>query len=269
MPQRRTSTRPTTRTRARVAAATTAAGLLTLGLAAPASAHVTVTPSTTAAGAYAILTLSVPHGCDGRPTTKVAISVPEGINAVTPTRNPFYRVAKQTEQLDPPVTDAHGNEVTERVSVVTYTARSPLPDGYRDTMELSLQLPEDAAGETLAFPVIQTCTQGETAWTEVAASGDDTELDHPAPVVAVTEASDDDHHGASEDHDDAAEPADEVALDAASATEDEESSRASAESADGAEGAGGSDALAIGGLVAGLLGLLVGGVALARSGRRS
>ena len=32
-------------------------------------------------------------------------------------------------QLDEPVEDAHGNSVTERVGEVTYTAKTPLPDG--------------------------------------------------------------------------------------------------------------------------------------------
>jgi hypothetical protein len=55
-------------------------------------------------------------------------------------------------------------------------------------MELSLQLPE-TAGETLTFPVVQRCVQGETGWTETPAAGQDPEgLEHPAPTVTITEA---------------------------------------------------------------------------------
>ena len=79
--------------------------------------------------------MSVPHGCDGSATTKVAIQIPEDILAVTPTRNPYYDVAKKIEKLAEPVTDAHGNEVTERVASVEYTAKTPLPDGERDAFE--------------------------------------------------------------------------------------------------------------------------------------
>ena len=39
----------------------------------------------------------------------------------TPTRNALYEVEKEMQQLDPPVTDAHGNQLTERVATVTYT----------------------------------------------------------------------------------------------------------------------------------------------------
>ena len=249
---------------ARLAAAATGTTLLALGLAlgptGSASAHVTVTPSDTAAGAYTILTFSVPHGCEGSPTTGVQIQIPEGINAVTPTRNDLYEVTKEAEALDPPVTDAHGNELTERVATVTYTARAPLPDGYRDAFELSLQLPEDAAGETLAFPVIQTCAKGETGWTETPAEGQDVEeLERPAPAVEVTEAGAEGHHGGGEE----AEPEDDAAAESASAESGGDAASASSAEAEadntwGYVGAG-----------LGALGLVVGGVALLQGRRRA
>src|SRR5699024_6615837 len=61
-----------------------AAALVVVG-AAGAGAHVSFTAGVGTAGAYAVLTLSVPHGCDAAPTTEVSIQMPEGINAVTPT----------------------------------------------------------------------------------------------------------------------------------------------------------------------------------------
>ncbi len=104
------------RTAARLCAVPVAAATLTLAAVAPASAHVTGTPSDAAAGAFTILTMSVPHGCDGSPTTKIEIQIPESVLSVTPTRNPLYDVRTTIEQLDEPVTDAHGNEVTERTA---------------------------------------------------------------------------------------------------------------------------------------------------------
>lgn len=225
----------------RIGATALAAGAIVAMATAPASAHVSVTSDTTAAGAYAVLTFSVPHGCEGSPTTEVAIAMPSEVMAVTPTRNALWTVEKKMEQLAEPVTDSHGNEVTERVSQVVYSAEEPLPEGYRDTFELSLQLP-DAAGETLVFPVVQTCEQGETPWTETPAEGQDPEdLERPAPSVTLTEAAADGH--------------------AAAATADTAES-AAAEEADDDEGGNG---LAIAGLVAGLVGIAVGAAALVRS----
>jgi len=162
---------------------------LALGGATAASAHVSIAEDSVEAGAYAILTLGVPHGCGDSPTTEVAIQIPEGINAVTPTRNAFYTVEKVLEELAEPITDGHGNEVTQRVSQVVYTAMTPLPSDQRDAFELSLQIPADAAGQTLYFPTLQTCEQGETAWVQIPADGQDAhELDAPAPAIAVTAA---------------------------------------------------------------------------------
>ncbi|MEI7059119.1 YcnI family protein [Nocardioides sp. CCNWLW239] len=173
-----------------------AAAAVTFLVAAPASAHVTVTPTETAAGAYTVLTFSNGHGCEGSPTKQITIQVPEGINDVTPTRQPFYDVKVVTEKLDQPIEDAHGNKLTERDARVVYTAKTPLPDGQRDAFEVSLQLPEKEG--MLAFPVIQTCEKGETAWIEEAPEGSTEEPENPAPAFEVTAATAEDGHGAEE-----------------------------------------------------------------------
>ena len=73
-----------------------------------------------------------------------------------------------------------------------------MEDGYRDTIELSMRLPDDAAGETLEFPVLQTCEVGETNWNQVAEEGEE-EPESPAPTIVVTEATGDEHgHGATD-----------------------------------------------------------------------
>ena len=228
------------RTLTRLGAPFAAAAVVTMIAAAPASAHVTVSPSDATAGAFTVLTVSVPHGCDGSPTTRIEMQIPEQILSVTPTRNPFYEVETKVAELDEPVTDGDGNEVTERISSVVYTADQPLPDGMRDSFELSFQVP-DAAGETLTFPTVQTCAEGETAWIEVPEEGEDAEaLEHPAPAFEVL-------------------PAEESGSEAA-ATSDDSVQEASAETTDD-----GSDPLSWVALGVGALGLVVGGTALARS----
>ena len=166
-----------------------AATALVLASVLPASAHVTIAEDTVDAGAYEILTVSLGHGCDGSATTEVAIQIPEGINAVTPTREAQYTVEKVMEELDTPITDSHGSELTERVAQVVYTATTPLPDGQRDAFELSVRIPEDAADSTLYFPTVQTCEQGETAWVQIPEEGQDgDDLEAPAPSVDVVGA---------------------------------------------------------------------------------
>ena len=167
-----------------------------LAVAAPlaAAAHVSVTPSSTAAGSTTQLTFAVGHGCDGSATTALTFTIPEEIVSVTPTVHPNWTAEKVLVDLAEPITDAYGTSLVERVGQVVYTANTPLEDGFRDTVTLQLTLPEDAEGSTLTFPVLQTCEVGETNWSEVAGKGEDPhDLDHPAPTVDVTTAEGDGH----------------------------------------------------------------------------
>jgi uncharacterized protein YcnI len=231
--------------RAGARTAVVAAGVAVLSLtgALAASAHVTVSADTTAAGSDAVLTFSVPHGCDGSATTKIAIKVPDQVTSVTPTVNPNWDVQKVTEALNPPITDSDGNQITQRVDQVVYTAKTPLAADLRDALALSLQVP-DVAGQSLTFPVIQTCEVGETAWIEQQAAGQP-EPAHPAPTIQVTAAM---TESAAEG---SAAPTSSAQVAATSATDTGSSS----------------NGLAIAGLVAGVLGLIVGGLALVRSRR--
>lgn len=226
------------------------AAALTLGSAAVAHAHVTASSDSAVAGGYAVVTLAVPHGCDGSATTAVAIQIPEGINSVTPTRNPLYTVEKVMEKLPTPITDAHGNELTERVAQVVYTTTTPLPDGQRDAFELSMKLPDDAGDTTLYFPTVQTCEQGESAWVEIPAEGQDPhDLALPAPALAVAPGGDTHGH----DH----------ATPTASPSAHDEHSSEGGHDSHAAE-AGSSNAVGIAALVVGSLGLLAGLIALIR-----
>ncbi|NYG60756.1 uncharacterized protein YcnI [Nocardioides daedukensis] len=239
----------THRTLARAALIPVVGASIFLG-AGSASAHVSVSASSTAAGSSSILTFSLGHGCEGSATTRIAIQVPEEIVSVTPQRQPFYSVEKKMEQLAEPITDAHGNEVSERVAQIVYTARTPLPDGQRDTFDLSVTLP-DKEGATLAFPTIQTCEKGETAWTELAAEGTDGhDLETPAPALTLTAAQDAEGHDHGEGHADG---------------RGSEGAQVAEAGTGGGEESGANNTLAISALVAGLLGLLAGGVALART----
>lgn len=220
-----------------------------VALAGPASAHVSVTPSTTAAGAYSVLTFSVAHGCEASPTTSLTFAMPADVITVSPTVNPNWTVTKKMEKLASPVDDGHGGQYTERVAQVVYTARTPLLDGYRDTVALQLQLPR-TPGEKLVIPVIQKCEQGQTNWTQTYAEGDE-EPESPAPFTVIT-AAEGDEHGAGSASDEHA-----------------EAGEASAEKHAEAGQHGGSSAPGWIGLVLGALGLAAGGTALVRSRTRS
>lgn len=240
-----------------VAAATAMATAVAWPVAA--SAHVSIQEGEQPAGSYGLLTFSVPHGCDGSPTTKVRIQIPEATPQVTPTENANWTVEKVMTPLADPVDAGHGATLTERVSEVVYTARTPLLDGYRDAFELSLKLP-DTPGETLRFPVLQTCEQGETLWGDIPSAGqaeDDLEL--PAPSVALVAA---DTTGATTTGAQAA--GTQAGGTEAGGTEAAGATPATVEAAAASTGSSGDDAtgLAIAGVAFGLVGIAVGGTAL-------
>jgi len=239
-----TTVRPLTRPLAATAAV--AAGfLLTIG---PAAAHVGAGEGDYHAGSYVVVPFSVPHGCDGSPTTKIRIQMPESVPTVTPTVNPGWDVAVVKEALTEPVDLGEGRTLTERITEVDYTAKTPLADGLRDVFELSMQLPEDAAGTTLRFPTIQECVEGSTEWTMIPAEGQDAhELESPAPSIDVI-GPEEEEHG----HE-------------AVSTTVKSAGTASSDADDdaGGDGDGSSKGLAIAGLATGVVGMLLGGRALA------
>lgn len=168
------------------------AALLLSGIT-PASAHVHVDAENTASGSTALLRFSFTHGCDGSATTQVAIAIPDDVASVYPAMHPGWTVEKVADDSATPEAGDHGEGA--RVTEVVYTAKEPVPDGFYDELRMQVTLPEDAAGETIYFPVIQTCEEGETAWIEIPAEGEEgDELESPAPGITLTEAGDGDGH---------------------------------------------------------------------------
>ncbi|KQS08719.1 hypothetical protein ASG04_07100 [Curtobacterium sp. Leaf183] len=238
------------------AATVAVAAAIVLGTAASASAHVEATSTSTAANSYTTATFSVPHGCDGSPTTKLQFHVPSSVIEVTPTVNPNWDITKTTEPYTS-ASAASDDESTadagERVISVTYTAKTPLPADERDTFSLSFSLPDGKAGDVVSLPVTQTCEQGSTEWDQAQKAGQ-AEPEHPAPSITLTAAS------ASTDGDD----------DAAAATDDDAPTAAAASSSTTGASASEPDLvgrfLGLGGLVLGAAGLVV---AVAATRRRS
>ncbi|MBF4582999.1 YcnI family protein [Curtobacterium sp. VKM Ac-2865] len=186
------------------------AAVIVLGTAASASAHVEATSTSTAANSYTTATFSVPHGCDGSPTTKLQFDIPSSIIEVTPTVNPNWDITKTTEKYTSPsasADDESAEDAGERVTSITYAAKTPLPADERDTFSLSFSLPDGKPGDVVALPVTQTCEQGSTEWDQAQKAGQ-AEPEHPAPSITLTAATasasgDDDATAANATDDDA------------------------------------------------------------------
>ena len=222
-----------------------------LAAAGPAGAHAVPSESEAPAGSYLKFDMRIGHGCgeEGN-TTKVEIQIPEGIYSATAQVVPGWTISKTAQALDEPVDDGHGGQYTERDAVVTWEG-GPLMHDQLEEFGLSVKLP-DTPGETLYFPTIQTCDNGETNdWVQIAEEGEE-EPESPAPAIALTEAAGDGHGGGGEEEmtDDTA-AGENVDTEAASSTSDGDDD--------------GTDGMAVAGLVAGLAGLGLGGTAFART----
>jgi len=149
------------RNKVAVGAAIVAAGLAAWAV--PAGAHLEPSPAEVEAGETATITFTVPHGCDGSPTTKLVIQLPEGVTNAT------------AGTVDGWEGSIDGREVT-------FTG-GPLADDEQLGFPVTMTMP--AQDGYLAFPTVQTCEKGETHWIETASGGEEPE--HPAPVVKLTE----------------------------------------------------------------------------------
>ncbi|GAB4216099.1 MAG: YcnI family protein [Synechococcales cyanobacterium] len=157
----------------------------------PAAAHVTVSPDTAPADSYAKLTFRVAHGCEGSPTVRVRVQIPDGLVSVRPMVHPLWKVSIVKKPLATPY-ESHGKMITETVGEVVW-AEGSLPDGLMDEFSLSVKLPNQP-GQTVTIPVVQECEKGVYRWIQVAQPGEDPDsLEEPAPLLKLTEVADHTH----------------------------------------------------------------------------
>lgn len=152
-------------------------------------AHVTMEPHAAAAGAYTKLTFRVAHGCDGSPTKRLTVRVPEGTMAVKPQVHTGWDITTKKVKLAVPF-KMHGKEIKESVSEVTWSGGT-LSDEYMDEFAMSVKLPENATG-MLAFPVTQECAKGSLQWSEIPKTEND-HGEYPAPTLKIESKAVDEH----------------------------------------------------------------------------
>ncbi|MCZ7420599.1 MULTISPECIES: YcnI family protein [Micromonospora] len=219
------------------------------GFVAPASAHVTVNPREATQGGYGRLAFRVPNESDTASTTKLEIFLPENapVGSVSTMPVPGWSVAVEKRQVDPPV-QVHGSEITEVVSKITWTAGdgAAIAPGTFQEFPVSMgPLPET---DQMVFKALQTYSDGAVVrWIDEPQPGGE-EPAAPAPVLTLTAAS-------------AADTPTEAPADSPAGAQSDDS--------DDEDGNGLAVGLGVAGLLAGLGGLVLGGLAFARTRRSS
>jgi periplasmic copper chaperone A len=138
--------------------------ILTLAVSMPASAHIDPDPKQAQAGSTLSIGFTVEHGCDGSPTVRLDMRLPEGVTGAVP---------------DP----AEGWEESIDDDVVTFVG-GPLADDVEATFSVTMTLPP-TPDTTIYFPFVQRCDVGEIRWIGIPAEPGD-ELDEPAPALLLT-----------------------------------------------------------------------------------
>ena len=162
---------------------------LTLALAVPASAHVTVNPNTAVQGGYAKVTFRVPNESDTDSTTKVEVNLPADTPFASVSLKPVagWTVAPVKSKLAKPI-EAHGSPISEAVTKITWTATgdAAIKPGQFQEFDVSLgPLPEVPQ---IVFKALQTYSDGTVVrWIDEPTT-DGTEPEKPAPVLKLTPA---------------------------------------------------------------------------------
>jgi uncharacterized protein YcnI len=173
----------------RATVATVGAAAITLALAAPASAHVTVNPKSATKGGYTKVAFRVPNEKDSGETTKLEVNLPtdKPIASVSLKPLPGWTATSETTKLATPIKSDDG-EITEAISKITWTAAAgaAIKPGQFQEFEVSLgPLPDT---DQVVFKALQYYSDGDVVrWIDEPTAGG-AEPDHPAPVLTLTAA---------------------------------------------------------------------------------
>ncbi|MDP3417696.1 YcnI family protein [Falsiroseomonas sp.] len=146
----------------------------------PAAAHVTLEVQQAVANTTYRATFRIPHGCDGTPTIRVTIRVPEGVTVAQPMPKPGWTL-RTTARGE--AGSAHG-AVPPLSEIIWEGGR--LEHAHYDEFIVRMRLP-NTPGELLYIPVVQDCPDGkQAAWTEIPEPGRRiTEYRMPAPALRL------------------------------------------------------------------------------------
>ncbi|MFJ6195481.1 DUF1775 domain-containing protein [Micromonospora sp. NPDC092111] len=232
------------RSAAAAALTLTAVAATVLGFTGPAAAHVSVNPKEATQGGYGRFAFRVPNESDTASTTKVEVVLPENapVGSVSTMPVPGWTVAVEKRKVDPPI-EVHGSQLTEAVSKLTWTATGDAAVKPGQFQEFPVSMGPLPQVDRMVFKTLQTYSDGNVSrWIEEPTAGGE-EPENPAPVLTLAAAS--------------ASPSAAAVPAAGTAPGDDGD--------DDADGPG--TALGIAGLVAGLAGVVLGGLAFARTRR--
>jgi uncharacterized protein YcnI len=162
------------------------ASAASIGIAAVASAHVSVSSQDAAPGGFGKFTFRVPNESGTASTVDLRIQIPQeaALASLSWQPVPGWTVTTTTADLPEPVRNDEGQEISSYVSVVEFHADAT-GIGPGEFQEFSLAGGPFPKSTALTFPAVQTYSDGsQTAWIEPTVEGQP-EPEHPAPVLTL------------------------------------------------------------------------------------
>lgn len=158
-----------------------------------ASAHVTLVQGEAPADSYYLAQLQIPHGCDGKATKEVRVTLPEGFISAKPMPKAGWTLEVIKGKYKAEYKD-HGKPVSEGPLEIRWKG-GDLPDDYFDIFSVRGKFAGLAEGAVVPFAVTQKCDGAEAVWNQIAAPGQDAhDLPNPAPTVTLIAAKEMHHH---------------------------------------------------------------------------
>jgi periplasmic copper chaperone A len=166
--------------------ATLTALAASVAVAGVASAHVSVSSADAAPGGFGKLTFRVPNESETASTISLRIQIPQeaALASLRAQPVPGWTVTLTRSDLEEPLVN-HGQEISTYVSVVEFRAVDGGGIRPGEFQEFSLSGGPFPDVDEVAFPTVQTYSDGsESAWIEPTVDGQE-EPERPAPVLSL------------------------------------------------------------------------------------
>ncbi|MBD2749665.1 DUF1775 domain-containing protein [Microvirga sp. BT688] len=159
-----------------------------LSLAFAAQAHTTLETQQAPVSSTYKAVLRVGHGCEGAPTLKLRVRIPEGVINVKPMPKPGWEMETVIAPYGKAY-DYYGTEMSEGVREIVWTGK--LLDEHYDEFVFRAYLTDSLKPDaTLYFPTVQECGGGKAdRWIEIPAQGRSADdYQYPAPGLKLLPA---------------------------------------------------------------------------------
>ena len=153
-----------------------------------AGAHPSLERQEATVGAPYKAVVRVPHGCEGSPTVRVGVQIPEGVIGVKPMPKPGWAIETMRGAYAEAHPYYHGAVLKEGVREIVWSGRLA-DDHYDEFVFVGFMAKTLSGGGRIHFPTFQECEQGQQAWADIPAAGQSShDVKYPAPGVRLVQA---------------------------------------------------------------------------------